>query len=491
MTYSPALPPRQHQSEALRRLQLRPQPWDVFAWLMDMGTGKTKVVLDEFGIRHTQGELDDLLVVAPSGSYRNWFEDREGNPSEATKHLDPGLRSQLDVGHWRSGAGTHHRAALRYLTTRRDCPRLLCVNVEALSRLTGAREVCMEFMAGRRVMMVVDESTRIRGNTKRTRAVQRLGQQAVARRIATGLVAPRDPLDLYNQFAFLDWRILGFRTYWGFRQHHAVLRQASFNGRRVDIVVGFRNLPELNRKIGPWSYRVLKEDCLDLPPKVYMPMRLVDLTDEQKRLYADLRHYATAHIEGDAHVTATNVLAQVVRLQQLLCGFVVDEQGTTHEVPENRTAEVLGVLEEYSGSKAIVWAAFDHSVRRLITAIGEAYGPESVAAFWGGNAATRREDEHRFKTDPRCRFMVATPGAGGLGNTWVVADLVIYHSDTYDLELRSQSEDRAHRDGQVRTVRYIDLMAPGTVDERIKHALRAKINLYTTITGENYREWLI
>lgn len=493
MTYTPRMPPREHQKTALQRISDRPN-WpsdqDVFGLLMDMGTGKTKVILDEFGARVAGGDLSNLLVIAPAGTYRNWDLYRSPEePGEMTKHLDPALKERLSTAAWVSGGGATWKRSIEKMLSHPG-PRSLVVNVEALSSVPRAAELCRQFMATGPTLMAVDESTTIKNHSAvRTKIITKLGEGAVARRIATGLLTPLSPMDIFSQFAFLDPRIIGFRSYYGFRARYAIMKQMVMGGRSINIEVAYRNLEELSEKIAPYSYRVLKEDCLDLEPKVYTA-RDVALSPEQGRLYRELREYATAQLDASTHVTATAVITQILRLQQLLCGHVVDEEGSEHDVPERRSQVLLDVLAEHQG-KAIIWVPFDRTIRKLRLLLEREYGARSVASFWGGNAGTRGEDESRFKSDPECRFMLSTPGAGGRGNTWVVANLVVYYANTYNLEHRSQSEDRAHRDGQTNRVTYVDLIARETVDEKTVQALRKKINMATAITGENYREWLI
>jgi SNF2 family DNA or RNA helicase len=257
----------------------------------------------------------------------------------------------------------------------------------------------------------------------------------------------------------------------------------------AEKVKEFRNLEELHRKIAPYSHRVLKEECLDLRPKVYEP-RDVDLTLEQIRAYDELRRYATTMLDDQSHVTAESVITQMIRLHQIVCGHVVDEDGVIKDVRSNRVAAVLDVLEDHGG-KAIVWAHYQHEVRKIHAALTKEYGPRSAALYYGGNKRGRVDDEKRFLGDSECRFMVSSQGSGGLGNNWTVADLVVYAASTHDLELRMQSEDRAHRKGQTRSVTYVDLIARGTVEEKIIQALRKKLNLADIINGENFRQWLI
>jgi hypothetical protein len=498
MTYMPRTQPRAHQAEALQRIAQKPaspSSEDVFALLMDMGTGKTKVVVDEWGARTEAGDLSDLLVIAPAGSYRNWYTDRgDDEPSELRKHLDPALFERVVTTGWVSGAGVLHRRSLDAIIRSRDParPRALFVNIEALSTVKAAKDACLEFMrtSQRGTLLAVDESTSIRTpGIERVKSVLQLAEKARVRRIMTGLPTPKSPMDLYTQFEFLDWRILGFNSFYAFRARHALLRKMKFGARSFWVEVSYRDLPVIQEKIAPYSYRVLKEDCLDLEPKVWTT-RDVSLSPDQERIYREMRQYATAQLGEESWVTATSVITQILRLHQVLCGHTTDEEGRYHEVPEQRTRALLELLTEHRG-KAIIWATYDPTIRKIAAALAKEFGEESVACFWGGNRSTRDKDETRFKTDPKCRFMVSTQAAGGMGNTWVVADLVVYYANNYDLEQRQQSEDRAHRDGQTRRVTYVDLVARGTVDEKIIQALRRKIDMATAITGENYREWLV
>jgi len=183
--------------------------------------------------------------------------------------------------------------------------------------------------------------------------------------------------------------------------------------RPIMAVVGYTNAEELQRKIAPVSYRVLKEDCLDLPPKIYL-RREVKLTEEQQRIYAEMKEFCTAELDNMAYVTATEVITRLLRLHQIVCGYAVDEQGEEHDIPSNRISELQQLLAEHAG-KAIIWVAYHHSVRTIVAALTEEYGEETVAQFHGKNKATRDEEERRFLNSKACRFMVATR-AGGLGN---------------------------------------------------------------------------
>jgi Mesyanzhinovviridae DNA helicase len=496
MTYRSPNSPMEHQTSGLMKLARRPSSptsADVFAWLMEMGTGKTYVNLVEWQAMVDAKEMDSLVVVAPAGAYRNWYLDKsDAQQSEINAHLDPALREKMLVAGWVSGGGAEQRRRLERVLRARGRPRALFVNVEALSTDSGAAEA-IRAMQGRGTMMVVDESTTIKSHdANRAVACVRLGEKMGARRIMTGLVTPKSPLDLFMQFYFLDWRILGHQSWINFQNRYAVVVKQQFPGARwpARVVKGYKNVGELQELIAPYSYRVLKEDCLDLAPKTYQP-REVELTKEQRRVYGEIKEFASSQLGESSYVTATAVITQLIRMHQVVCGHVVDDDTKQIvDIPSNRVKAILEVLAEHEG-KAIIWCTYHHELRKIVSALEKEYWPGAAAQFHGGNLRTRGEDEQRFLGDSKCPFMVATQAAGGRGNTWTVADLSIYAANSYDLEMRSQSEDRNHRRGQTKPVTYVDIIARGTVEERIIRALRQKIDLATAITGENYREWLV
>jgi hypothetical protein len=509
MTYVPALPPRQHQKEALQRMgRIHKNFDDVFALLMDMGTGKSKVICDEFGARVEANDASDLIVIAPAGCYGNWIDDHPEDPSEFHKQLAPALFERLHAGKWKSGAGVRHTAALKALVADTDRPRALVINAEALARIEKAENLVREFIQSskRGVIIAVDESPLMKNfEAIRTGVITSLAfeDNVIARRILSGLVAPNSPLDLFSQFYFLDWRILGFRSFVGFRARYAVMQEMTVGlkqqdgelvDRTIHVPVGFRHYDELYAKIEPFSFRVLKDECLDLPKKQYVS-RDVNLTDEQARIYRELLLHATAELAAKRFVSVDMVLTQRLRLSQVLCGFTMDEEGHLAEIPERRTHVMLETIQQYQG-KVIIWSYHDYVIQKVAKILRREYGRKSVSQFWGGNRTTRGDEEHAFKTDPERRFMVASPPSGGRGNNWPMAGLAIYYDNSDNLDHRAQSEDRNHREGLMGptgagSALYCDLIARGTIDEKKVKNLRNKINISSIIQGDDYKEWLI
>lgn len=453
-----------------------------FAWLLEMGLGKTYVDIAETREMHAAGHVQRQLVYAPKGVYRNWSE-REF----------PQWWPDASVMVWRSGAGKAERARLEQhlLNQNNEKCVILIMNTECMSTSDDAEDFAFRFITAAPCKVTLDESTFIKNpSAARTKTLVALSGLARVRRILTGAPVTRSPLDLYSQFEFLQTRALGFSSYFSFKARYAVTRRMVFGGRKVQVVVGYRELDDLSERIKPLSFRATKDECLDLPPKIY-ERRDVELSPEQRRAYDEVKKNATTMLEGGQHVTTTEVITQILRLQQILCGHVTDELGVVHLLANRRVEALTQTIAETDG-KVIIWSRFRADIPGIVAALAREYGEGSVVPYHGGTAPEDREvSSTRFQTDPTCRFIVSTEQTGGYGNTWTAASLVVYYSTSYDWERRAQSEDRAHRVGQTKSVTYVDLVCPGTVEEKILAALRKKIDIATLITGDAYREWLI
>jgi hypothetical protein len=481
LTYHGRLAPYPHQVKALQRMQNK----QAFALFMFMRTGKTKVILDEFGQLEQDGKVKDMLVIAPAGVYRTWV-------TAVQDHVAEELQRRLAIFVWNSATAKGQKVTLsrQAFLAIKNQPRILLMNAEALSTVIAARQCCIDFLLANKQasMLVIDESTVIKNKSKRTKVINNhLSHLATYRRILSGLPAPRSPLDFYHQFEFLDHKILNCPSPFIFQMRYAINRKMrSPQGHYFWEVVGYQNLDQLQRLIEPYSFQV------PFRPKIPSTFTIheVQLTAEQKRIYAEMKKFATAKLEGAAHVTATVVIAQILRLHQILCGHTMDEQNQLHAIPEHRTAALLELLEDYSG-KAVIWCSYDYNVRKVSEALAQEFGPQAVARFWGGNVATREAEELQFRTNPDCRFMVATQSAGGRGRTLVEADLVVYYSSTNNLEHRDQSEQRVQGIDKDRQVDYIDLIVPNTVEPKILNALRKKMDLASQLVGDEWREWVV
>jgi SNF2 family DNA or RNA helicase len=448
---------------------------------MEMGTGKSKVLVDNIAVLYDKGKINAALIIAPKGVYRNWYSQEI--PNHLASHIDH--KTIL----WTATTSKAKDKEYQQLFKPDLDLHILIMNVEAFSTKKGL-EFATKFLNCHKTIMAIDESTTIKTPTaKRTKAILALGGLAKYRRILTGSPVTKSPLDLYTQCGFLNEELLGFGSYYTFRNRYAVMRQANFGGRRVQLIAGYQRLDELSKILKPFSDRVLKENCLDLPEKTYIE-RQVELTDEQKKTYETMKSAALASLKGKM-ATAPHVLTQLMRLHQITCGHLKNDDETITEIKNNRIDSLLEVLEETEG-KAIIWANYVYDIKRIVKAISQKYGEDSIVQYYGAIPADQRQKNIEKFQDPNSpvRFFVGNPQTGGYGITLTAANNVIYYSNGYDLEKRLQSEDRAHRIGQKKAVTYIDLITPKTVDEKIRKALRKKINIATEIMGEELREWI-
>jgi len=476
MNYKFKTKPYQHQLKALEL------SWEksYFAYFMEMGTGKSKVLLDNIAMLYDAGKINGALIVAPKGVVGTWYKQ------EIPTHLVDHIENKTVL--WQANITKGQSRKLGTLFKTGEELHILVMNVEAFSTQKGVN-FAEKFLACHNSLMAVDESTTIKNpDAKRTKNICKLSPYAKYKRILTGSPVTKSPLDLYKQCDFLAPELLGHTSYYTFRTRYAVMKTANFGGRSVQIVVGYRHLDELAEKLKVFSYRVLKDECLDLPPKTFMK-RIVKLTPAQEKVYKQMKHLALAEMEGKQMTTAT-VLTQLMRLHQITCGHFTADDGTIQDIPNNRLKELLDVLSEMEG-KAIIWAHYQHDVKNIIREVVKIYGEGSIVDYYGLTPQDERDiNRKKFQSDPKCRFLVGTPATGGYGITLTAANTVIYYSNGYDLEKRLQSEDRAHRIGQKKNVTYVDIIAEDTVDEKIVKALRDKINVASQIMGEELKEWI-
>ena len=477
MNYKFKTKPFAHQLKALE------MSWDkkVFAYFMEMGTGKSKVLIDNMSMLYDKGLINGALIIAPKGVYKNWFD------SEIPTHMADHIEKTMVL--WESNGGKSKEKELDTLFKSSYDFHVLIMNVEALSTKKG-KQFAEKFLSCHKTLMAIDESTTIKNpGAIRTKTIIGLGKHVLYKRILTGSPVTKSPLDLYTQCWFLDPWLLDQQSYYSFRTRYALTRKINVSGRQVEIVVGYRNLGELSEKLKPFSHRVLKDDCLDLPPKTYMK-RTIQLSEEQQKVYKQMKEIALATLNGKL-TTTHNVITQLMRLHQITCGHFKSDDGTTQTLKSNRLDELMDVLSEMEG-KAVIWAHYRYDIEVIVEAIKKEYGDKSVVTYYGDTSTDDRQKAIKLIQDPESsvRFIVGTPQTGGYGITLTGASTMIYYSNGYDLEKRQQSEARIDRIGQTKNMTYIDIIAEGTVDEKIVKALRTKVNIATEVMGEELKDWI-
>lgn len=485
--------PYEKQREAWERAKDAP----VFALLHEQGLGKTWVLLNVVAHLYGRGQADAMIVVAPNGVHANWVE------REVPAHLS------LPNGEWRAaayyanGRAADKRSVESLLDPKFDGMRILAMSYDAIIT-EGGKKLARRFLDTFRCVLVLDESQKIKTpGSKRTKTILALGRRAVRRFIATGTPVAQSPFEFYSQFKFLDSAILGHSTYSGFKAEYGEWdsgmrwRVDPSTGRRMQqeypVLLEYRNLDQLTDRIRPFSHRARKEDCLDLPPKVYERV-YVDLQPSQRRAYGQMMRDGIAllgHRKENALedawleaiedavdspvVRSSNVLSQYLRLAQIAGGSVL-ARGESN--PKLRA--LMDLADDLPDDRRMAaWCRFRAEADAIAAALVERFGPDAVLTYTGGADDDERE-RARFEFDARTarpdgpRFLVLTTQAGATGLTLTAIDLAVYYSNGYSVEQRLQSEDRHHRIGLRRAVTYVDLLARDTLDERILDLLLRK-----------------
>ena len=469
--------PFKHQSKALN------ESWSAkyYALFMEMGTGKSKVAIDTMGALFTEGEIDAALIISPKGVYDNWVQ------GEVPTHLSDNITT--NIVRWQPSSAQWFQKQMKTLVYEKfDGLKIFVMNTEALSTPRGANASQTFLEHNPKNIVIVDESTSIKNRSaNRTKNIMELKGLSKYRRILTGSPVTRSPMDLFSQCMFLSVSALNFKSFFAFQNRYAVVQKRVMGPRSFNEVVGYRRLDELNGKLDDFSNRVLKQDCLDLPDKMYT-RRLVPLSEEQKKSYTQMKRLALTKLDNGELATTQSVLTQIMRLQQICCGHIQDDEGNLVTFPNGRQKELLDICEEVQG-KAIIWATYTYDIQQIAQSLRDRFGPDAVATYYGATPQEERQElVQRFQDkESSLRFFVGQPRTGGNGITLTAATTVIYYSNSYDLEIRLQSEDRAHRIGQTNKVTYVDLVSPETIDEKILQALQEKINLAQTVLGEETR----
>lgn len=484
-------------SQQITALQLMDGKWR-YALFMEQGTGKTWSFLADAERYHERGKIDGMMVFAPNGVHTNWV------LREIPAHM---CASRVVGAAWRSGANKEQTRQMRKILEPSDKLRVMTMNYEAL-RGAGARAFAEEFLRSGRMIMVLDESQKIKNPTSdTTKQIMKLKPLAIARRIGSG--TPMDkPADIFSQMEFLGSGLLGTDNFRAFVAEFAVLanwkdpktssdyafaRQVQKNPRMgfAQVIARdedtgrpmYRDLDRLQKMVAKHSYRVLKKDCLDLPPKVYTNMYF-ELSPAQRAAYELMKEEFRIELENGEH-TPVSALASLVKLQQITSGYVV-VPGREELMRIDGTNPRIESLVEYASTvkgKIIVWARFREEVRALAAALTEAGW--KVAEYHGDVKPADREKAIDGLQHGDITAFIGVQKAGGTGLTLTAAETTIYCSNEHSAIVRNQSEDRNHRKGTTGTVVYCDMVAVGTIDESIAKAHQWKTDLAGTILGDS------
>ena len=466
--------PYEHQRNALNESAQKVQ----WAYFMEMGTGKTKVTIDNLSYLFLKKEIQSVLVIAPKSVYTVW-------ETEIETHIPTEINYKIYK--WNIDKPKEYEKLNKY-----EHLRIFLINVEALSTKRGF-EGCVDYLTkNTKNFVVLDESTTIKNRSaKRTKNILGLRKLSYIRRILTGSPITKSPLDLFTQCQFLSPELLGFSSYLAFRNRYAEMTDIPVgSGRFISVPKYYKRLEELEIKLKMFSTRIRKDQCLDLKPKIRQK-RYIELEGEHKKIYDRLRLSALAIVE-DSTISFSNKLTEIVKLHQVCNGFTKDDEGKIIGLHKQKLNTLDEVLEETDG-KVIIWANYLYNIHEIRDFLVKKYGKESVVSIFGEVSVLERKNAvERIQKDDKCRFLVGNPTTGGFGLTLTACNTVVYYSNSYNLEVRMQSEDRAHRMGQKESVLYIDIVAKNTLDEAIMKSLINKGQIAAKTLGEeDLKSWLL
>ena len=459
--------PLKHQKEAVNRF--KDQHYG--ALLCEMGTGKTKIVLD---IIKNSMKRFDVIVVAPNGLHHNW------GINEIPKHMD-GVLTYTWRGPIKSKKG---KQGFTRFCVAQDKPRIFLINVEALRTADGFK-TATQFLASSPYPaerhMVVDESTCIKNpKALQTKRVLDLSSCVDRRWVLNGTPITQSPLDLFTQCRFLSKDAIPFNTYTAFKHSFAIETVVTMGSRAFRKVIGYQNLEQLTKLLEPFTLRIEKKDCLDLPNKTFM-QHAIELTPKQQRVYDSMKNDCLALLDNGELVTSTLALTKIVKLHQILTGFVTDDDGTEHAIENNRIAALMQIAE--TTQPLVVFCAYKFNIKQIKEELTKRFPEKTIAEYHGDVSDRVRNQSVQDFQNGNADFFLAT-SAGAKGLTLHRASTMVYYSNNYSLETRLQSQDRIHRIGQEKKCTYIDLVVPQTVDDAILKRLEEKKELSSMVLDD-------
>lgn len=504
--------PYGHQIAALKKSGERA----AFGYAMEQGTGKSKVAVDEVAGLYMKGQVELMIVIAPNVVHRKWV------TNEVAAHLHDDIERRAVF--WTPERTKKRERLIAGLFEPGHHLRIFTVNCEAVQQ-HEVEDLLRNLMMAFRTILIVDESQRFKNpDAVRTKVLMGLRRYTRFRRILSGTMITQSPFDAFAQFNFLDPDILKQTSFSAFRAEYAVMHtqhsglmkaliergvMSKKKAAHSQIVVRdrdgmprYRNLQKLQKLIEPHIYRVMKKDCLDLPAKIYDTIEF-ELTPKQRQAYdtmrkklrADLAEYTAkkGQKKGSDQLILTNVISSMSKLQQITSGYIIDDNGAVRRMfngLKNPRMDAMNEFMQDTEGSVIIWCKFHEEVDDVAEVIEKVY-KEKAIKFDGRMSPRDRDAAIDAFESKKIRFFIGHPKAGGVGLTLVAAETMFYYTNSFSLEDRLQSEDRAHRIGQKKNLRIFDVQALDTIDQKIVASLRMKKDVAHQIYGDHFvEEWL-
>ena len=435
----------EHQQPAVAKL-LRSRLGALF---MGPGTGKTRTAIEFIFLR--QSKIDKVVWFCPVSC-------KETITYEIQKFTDA---SNADIHVFDDKTRQGHVPQVFWYI----------VGIESVSSSNRVMLAVNDLIA-ENTYVILDESTYIKNHrSRRTQRITAMAERCRYRTLLTGTPITEGVVDLFAQMKFLSPKILGYNSFYSFARNHL-----EYHPEHKGLIVRSHNTAYIASKIHPYTYQVTKDECLDLPGKLY-DAQYFSMTQIQRDYYEEAKEEILSEMY-EMEWPEYAIFRLFIVLQQITCGFWNRRQddGSYHKIvfPHIRM-DMLGerLAAVPSSEKVIIWAKYRHDIDAISTLLGQEYGTRSFAQFYGNLSEKERNLElDRFRAD--ARFLVATPQCGGHGLTINEASYVVFYNNEFKYVNRLQAEDRNHRIGQTKKVLYTDLVCRKSIDERIEQAMARK-----------------
>ncbi len=309
----------------------------------------------------------------------------------------------------------------------------------------------------------------------------------------TGSPILNNAMDLFQQYKILDAGSTFGGNFFSFRARFFHDKNAGMN--KNSYFPNWQPLPgaldEISRLMSHNSMRVLKKDCMDLPPLIRQVIE-VPMAPAQRKLYDQMLEDFVTYFERDGkeHVaSATIAITKGLRLMQLASGYVKtvgDEEVAVTEGWNPKQDALYDLLEELvPHNKVIIWAVWKNNYAQIRDVLKK-LGVEWVEVHGEIDGKDKFANVDRFNTDPKCRVLLGHPGSGGIGINLVAASYSIFYSRNFSLEQDLQAEARNYRGGSEihAKVTRIDLVSQDSIEEKILEKLASKVEVSDRILRE-------
>lgn len=446
------LPPWKHQQKAFDMFQ----NLDGVMLDMDMGTGKSKVIIDLI-----QNEnLKKVLIVCPKSVILTW-------EKEPQKHMHESVKWQV-LPLYRGSNAKKADQAEEFLTRcgRSGTTAIIVINYEAVWRDPFASWALSQEWD----LIVADESQKIKTpGAKAAKWFEKAHKVAKKRACLSGTPLSQSPADAFAQYRFLDPKIFG-HSFFRFRNIY-------FNTHPVfpGKIMGFKKGMEekFRQKYHSISYRVTSEDVLDLPEAIHDNIYF-ELDSKTRKHYRELENEFFTSIK-EKEINAMNAAVKILRLQQLTGGFIKSDEGELLEVGKEKASVLADLLDGIDPGEPIVIFGRFHNDLDMIRKVAESQGRKYH------ELSGRRNELREWQDDPEASVLAVQINSGGAGVDLTKSCYVVYYSAGYSLGDFEQSLKRAHRPGQTRTTYFYYLIAKETIDEKVYQSLKEKKDVIMSI----------